>query len=324
MTSTLGLMVAIVGALPAASAPVVRSAAEPIARPPATAAAEEIAGWADVAQRMAVPVRVNGRGPYRFMVDTGADRSVVSRELASELALADGPRQLVHGVNGAELTPAAEVASLEVGARKLQRLSLPTLPQADMGGAGILGLDALAGQKVVLDFTRKVMRIEPSRGYAFDPDAIVVRAKRRFGQLVLVDSSLGRKPVYVILDSGAQSTIANAAFRRLIKARPAEGTSQRVDILSVTGQVGQGERDVVPELKLGDVVLRQVPVVYSELHTFQKFDLAGEPAMLLGVDVMSAFRQVEVDFARRDVRFGFRRDERRLLVTPMSAASRLR
>ena len=273
-----------------------------------TPTAEDIAGWEDVARRMSVPVRVNGQGPFRFILDTGADHSVVSRELAASLGLADARPRRVHSVLGSEITPSAEVASLEVGARRLTGLELATLPQAHLGGEGILGLDALADQRVVLDFDKQVMRVERSKGMGpSDPDAVVVQAKRRFGRLVLVESTLLGKPIYVILDSGAQSTIANAALRRLLDARRrAEGGPDRVSILSVTGAVGEGERDELPSLVLGGVAMRHVPVIYSELHAFQKFDLAGEPAMLLGVDVMRAFRQVDVDFGRREVRFGFR------------------
>lgn len=271
--------------------------------------AEDIAAWEDVAKRMSVPVRVNGQGPFRFILDTGADHSVVSRELATTLGLTGARARLVHSVLGSEMTPSAEVASLEVGSRRLTQLELATLPQANLGGEGILGLDALADQRVVLDFDRQVMRVERSRGMGpYDPDAVVVRAKRRFGRLVLVESSLVGKPIYVILDSGAQSTIANAALRRILAVRrnTQPPSDQKVNILSVTGAVGEGERDELPELVLGGVAMRHVPVIYSELHAFRKFDLAGEPAMLLGVDVMRAFRQVDVDFGRREVRFGFR------------------
>lgn len=41
-------------------------------------------------QRMTVKVDVGTRGPFRFLVDTGADRSAVSRELATRLGLVRG------------------------------------------------------------------------------------------------------------------------------------------------------------------------------------------------------------------------------------------
>ena len=41
----------------------------------------------DLDNRMTVPVKLSGSGPYRFLVDTGADRTAISRELAVKLGL---------------------------------------------------------------------------------------------------------------------------------------------------------------------------------------------------------------------------------------------
>src|SRR3982751_6702073 len=40
-----------------------------------------------VESRLSVEVRVNGRGPYHFLVDSGADTSVVGLRIARELQL---------------------------------------------------------------------------------------------------------------------------------------------------------------------------------------------------------------------------------------------
>ena len=37
--------------------------------------------------RMTVPVQLSGVGPFRFLVDTGADRTAVSREVVGRLGL---------------------------------------------------------------------------------------------------------------------------------------------------------------------------------------------------------------------------------------------
>lgn len=279
--------------------------------PPIAPAAELVRGAADANARMSVPVRVNGTGPFRFIVDTGADRSVLSRQLAAALGLEAAPGVLVHGVNGAQLGLLARVDRLEMGARGLRDVKLPLLEEADLGCDGILGLDALRGQRVVIDLERSLMRLETSRGVASEPGDIVVRARSRHGQLVMVDSSFGRRPVNVILDSGSEATIANGAFRKLVDARrrgPGLRAEDLVEIYSVTGQVGRGARDQAPQLTLSGMVMRQVPVIYADLHTFRQFGFQDEPTVLLGMDVLRAFRRVDVDFGRREVRFGFQRE----------------
>ena len=51
-----------------------------------------------VRTRMTVEVRVNGRGPYHFLVDSGADTSVVGLRIARDLQLPLGTPANLHGM----------------------------------------------------------------------------------------------------------------------------------------------------------------------------------------------------------------------------------
>src|SRR5580700_4210749 len=57
----------------------------------------------DIYRRMTAPVRVNGLGPYPFVVDTGANQSVISDTLAGQLGLVQGTPELLNGVAGAQM-----------------------------------------------------------------------------------------------------------------------------------------------------------------------------------------------------------------------------
>ena len=50
-------------------------------------ATEVIASQADSQDRMTIPVHLGRHGPFRFMIDTGSQRTVLSTELASRLGL---------------------------------------------------------------------------------------------------------------------------------------------------------------------------------------------------------------------------------------------
>ncbi|MFZ4747072.1 MAG: hypothetical protein ACOYLK_09300 [Sphingomonas sp.] len=63
----------------------------------------------------------------------------------------------------------------------------------------------------------------------------------------------------------------------------------------------------VRELKLGPVVLSDVPLAFADVPPFAVFGLADQPALLLGTDMMDAFRRVSLDFRARKVRFQLRR-----------------
>ena len=255
--------------------------------------------------RMTVPVRVNGQGPFPFMVDTGADHSVLSEELAAILGLPLAGFVRVAGIAGVQDRPKAQVTRLEVGGCVLNNAPMALLPRRHLGALGFVGLDSLKGQKLVIDFVRRSMDVRRSRGWPQTPGEIVVYGKARFGQLMLIDSSVRRQPVYVILDSGAQNTIGNSALRSVTAARreQATQTAPKIELESVTGQSLMGESAQLTDLVLGDVSMRQIPVVYADLHTFLLFKLENQPALMLGMDTLRSFDGVTVDFGRREVSF---------------------
>ena len=268
------------------------------------AAPEAIAAAKDAVGRLTVPVMINGEGPFPFIIDTGADHTVISGELALALGLPEGPPMAVHSTSGLDVERTAVIDTLEVGSRRLTNVAAPLLVQANLGAAGMLGIDALKDQRMVMDFVRHRITVEPSRRFRFDPGAIVVHAKARFGQLVLVDASVRGAPIFVILDSGSESSVGNLAFQRIVTAAdPLKVGYVRTYVLSVTGHSTDAEFSNLQEVKLGGITVRNLPVAFADLHTFARFDLKDEPAMLLGMDALRHFDRVAVDFGRREVRF---------------------
>lgn len=255
--------------------------------------------------RLSVPVLVNGKGPFPFVVDTGADHTTLSVELAKALALPPGRQVRLHSIAGASLVPTARVQRLEVGSRAVENVSLALLPRAGLGAPGLLGLDAVADQRVTLDLRRNAMSVRRSQGIAFDPEAVVVRAAaRRSGQLLLVDTTIRDEPVFVILDTGAEVTIGNSALRQLeTRRRRRAAVLETVTVVAVTGETQQGLVDRIGEITLEGVQLRGAPVAWSDLHVFKRFGVADQPAVLLGMDVLRAFERVEIDFGRREIGF---------------------
>jgi predicted aspartyl protease len=289
----------------AASPSFAQLAAKPDGAAPPAAKPDVIQGADDPADRLTAPVTINGMGPYSFVVDTGAERSVLSVELAAQLGLPGGDPILVHGVAGQVVAVSAQVERMTVGARTVQALTLPLLARRDIGADGVLGIDALQGQLVLLDFPRRQIVVQASTPRRrTSPDEIVVRAKSRFGQLILVDSSFNDKPVLVVVDTGAEVSVANAALRRLfaISSR-VEGQAGKADIFSVTGQQTTGDWKMAPRLKVGGMIISNLPVVFSDLHSFTVWRLDQQPSMLLGMDILRQFETVEIDFLHREIRF---------------------
>jgi hypothetical protein len=256
----------------------------------------------DLYRRMTAPIRVNGRGPFPFVVDTGSNQTVISRELAAELGLPLGDPEPLNGVAGVRLAPTAR-ARLDVGPRRHRDAPLSILAGADIGGAGLLGLEDLDGQVVTLDFRGHALRIDPGRRSVNDPTSVAITAYRRNGQLTLVDADLAGLHVTAFLDSGAQNTIGNMALRSLVRARDPMSPWLPTPIVSATGQTIDAEIANLPRLRVGTLNMPNWPVAFADLHTFQMWKLVDRPAILLGVDVLSRFESVSLDFMRDEVRF---------------------
>src|SRR5687768_17416590 len=143
------------------------------------AATQDIAFKIDHSDRMTVPVRLGGRGPYRFLVDTGADRTAVSTAVAAQLGLTNGPTAIMHSITGVSEVRTANVPQLELTHNRVRSVEAPLLERSHMGADGILGVDSLRSQRVLFDFRTKMISIVPSarKVEREDRDAIVVRGK---------------------------------------------------------------------------------------------------------------------------------------------------
>jgi hypothetical protein len=118
-----------------------------------------------------VEVRVDGRGPFRFGIETGARLIAVTPALAESLDL---PR-----AEGSHDPAACRVDSLSIGAVRLEGLRVTPLETARGGIDGLLGLPAFEDLLLTLDYPGR--RVVLERGALPEPDGREVLAIRRVG-----------------------------------------------------------------------------------------------------------------------------------------------
>ena len=267
--------------------------------------ADEIAIRTDADERMTVPVSVGGNGPYRFLVDTGSERTVISRELADRLRLVGGRSTLLHSVMGSKNIKTVHIPNLRVSRQVMSVANAPALGAADIGADGMLGVDSLQSQRVLFDFTTNTMSISPAseRLSKLDGDTIVVRAKTRNGRLIFTKAKIGGRNVTVIIDTGSQVTIGNPALRSMLAKRGLLETSEPMSITSVTGEKMEAQVAMLRKLDIGGVGLGDLAIAYADAHIFRQMHLEDRPAILLGMNAMKAFDRVSIDFAAKKVRF---------------------
>jgi predicted aspartyl protease len=118
----------------------------------------------------------------------------------------------------------------------------------------------------------------------------------------MVDASVDGEKVWVILDTGAETTVANSVLRRKLERRGKLLRSWPIELQSVTGGRMAAEQTMVRKIRLGGVDINNMPVAFADVHPFRKLGLMKRPALLLGMDALRMFERVSVDFPNRRVR----------------------
>lgn len=262
---------------------------------------EDVRFRTDISDRMTVPVLLSGRGPYRFLVDTGANRTTISRQIASDLNLPSKGQATLHSLVGPSVASIAVVPTLHLTRKPSKSVETPLLESEHMGADGILGTDVLGSKRVDFDFVGQKMSVVSADTRFFDgPGTIVIEGRRKNGRLIVTDATANGRPLTVVVDTGAEITIGNEALRRALTK--ANATLQPIELISVTGEKIVGEYMFVREFELGGVALTNLAVVFAPAHTFNQLGINDRPAVLLGMNAMRSFRKVSIDFANRTMR----------------------
>ncbi|MEO6151904.1 MAG: aspartyl protease family protein [Croceibacterium sp.] len=269
---------------------------------PADVQIDSVAVLSEPSLRMTVPVTIGGKGPFRFLIDTGAQATVLSIDLAQRLQLFDRRSAMLVGAASRRLVETAAVDGIVLGSRNFNVATAPLVTGEYIGGAdGILGLDSLQNQRVLLDFKKKIMRVADAkdlggnRGYE-----IIVRAQRKLGQLIITRARLDGVGVSVIIDTGAEGSIGNPALLDKLRRMREQGTGEMTDVngASLTGSIR-----VARKLSIDLVQIQNLAILFADSPTFHALGLANEPTLILGMEQLRLFNRVAIDFATSRVLF---------------------
>lgn len=279
---------------------------------------ETIAMQTEASRRMTVPVTIMGEGPFHFLVDTGSQATALSRDLADRLDLTDRVPATLVAMASRRKVDTVVVPGFALGKQSATIRSAPLLERGHIGGAdGILGLDVLQDQRVLLDFADKKIELvstnQLDNSSHFD---IVVRAHRKLGRLIITRARLNGVRVSLIVDTGAQASIGNLALLEQLRHRKGVGEAELTD---VNGVQSTGAARIANDLDLGSARLSNFAIFFADSPAFAALGLEDKPALVLGMDQLRAFDRVAIDFPQRRILFSLPADSRQ----PSWQASRL-
>jgi predicted aspartyl protease len=255
--------------------------------------------------RVMTHVMVNGKGPFRFVIDTGASRSTLAPHLARALDLKPsvGRNVMLNGVTGAAEVTTVAVDSIEIGALRFENQNLPVIFTSIMGNAdGILGVAGFQDQRIDVDFKRDRVSVLTSNGRRPHFSMVTARAERNDNGLMIVDVRVGRRiKAKAVIDTGAERTLGNLALQAAMNRNKKHRDIVAAVVHGATPDIADGDVQEIREAAIGDMKLTNLDVIFADFHVFKLWGLDSAPAMLIGMDMLGVLDRLVIDYRRNEV-----------------------
>jgi predicted aspartyl protease len=253
--------------------------------------------------RIWAPTYIDGRGPFRFVLDSGASQSAITAQLATYLGhhLDESKPMMLRGVTGAAKVPTIRVDSLTVGDLTLDGPTLPIVPDALGGADGILGTAGLLDKRIVIDFRHDKITITFSRRERAGPGFLTIPFRFLRGRLIVVNVSIGGVSTKAILDTGGQVTVANLALRDALAYHHSKLAGKQSQIMGATKDVQNGEMIATPAIEFGPLRILSNTFTYVDAYIFSHWRLTTEPAILIGMDALGRLDTLIIDLRQREL-----------------------
>ncbi len=260
-------------------------------------------------------VRIDGHGPYPFLLDTGASTSVVSSALATRYHLRSG-KPLGHQPQGAACSGAqqpskqaaarVELSDWKVGATPLPARPAVALPNFGSGTGtidGLLGSDALSAlSAVTIDYRTGRASLGPaSTNPAGNAPQVPLDVVTIQGEVVpIAHVTIGAHGYDFVVDTGASTSAVTPSLNAqrhlpvVANGVPAAGVScsSKVAVVALT------------HWHVGNVALPTEDVPSLSLSYAGAPPPIGLVTGLVGEDVLSTFGEVTIDFAHQLLTLG--------------------
>jgi Aspartyl protease len=253
--------------------------------------------------RIWAPVMINGHGPFRLVLDTGASHSAVTSLVALALGIPtdQSPPVILRGVTGFATVPTIRVDTLTVGDLAVDSATLPIVPDALGGAQGILGAEGLAGKRIFIDFRHDKISITFSHNERSTREFVDIPFHSLRNTLVVVNALIGDVRVKAIIDTGGQTTIANLALRDALSQRHELRRGNPDQIIGATKDIQNGEVSSTPAIQFGSIRISDSGVTFADMYIFKQWKLLSEPAILIGMDALGLLDTLVIDYRRHEL-----------------------
>ena len=258
--------------------------------------------------RIIVDVELNGRGPYRFAVDTAATGSFLFARARRELALEPVPAMtaMVHGAVASGSFPVVDIERLTLGRETWTGARLIALP-GDTGATatidGVLGADFLRRYVTAFSARERSLRL-------YAPDAVDAATYREWATIALEPKFIGEseeplhfleiaiagRSVPALFDLGAGLSVLNPTAARVLRLSTARD-GESGEFSGAVGNTPVLAQFRTQQVRTGRVRWRNETFLITDLEIFETLQSADSPLAILGSGLFNQ-RDFIIDFAR--------------------------
>jgi predicted aspartyl protease len=248
-----------------------------------------------------VPVHVNDRGPFDFILDTGAGTSLLASDLAKQLELKTISSKEGQSAGGKVSVSLAKVDSLAAGEAKLGDVDVGIVDLSHIGktiGAridGDLGYNFLKHFRVTIDYRDCEIRFDdPKRVESFGRSAkteVPIRLASPAKPLLLVDvNANGRGPFQFAVDTGTSTSAISPEFAKQLGVQSSPAGTGTTGGASVDFSTGMLE-----SFQLGGAKIDNMPVVVADFFTMLNAAIGAKLDGIVGYNFLRNYK-VMIDY----------------------------
>jgi predicted aspartyl protease len=218
-----------------------------------------------------IPVVVDGQGPFRFLLDTGASQSVLSERLTERLGLVPTGRTRMLTPTGHRIRPVVSTR-LDLGGVTSFRVVATVVDDEDMASDslrldGIVGQDVLATFTYTIDYARRVIDWDSVRPVSGQHVTLSVTN----GRATVLIPQAAQDDLRLIPDTGSDSIVL---FARPDRRLPA-ATPRDVSLLRTIAGHRLVRRVQLTDWRIGDLILRDQDAVVLDASDVPHLDADG-------------------------------------------------
>jgi predicted aspartyl protease len=248
-----------------------------------------------------LPVKVNGRGPFDFILDTGAGTSLLSSDLSKQLEVKVIGSKEGQSAGGKVAVSLAKVDSLAVGEAKLDDVDVGIVDLSQIGktiGAkidGDLGYNFLKHFRVTINYRDCEIRFDDPKGVeSFARSAkteVSIRLANPAKPLLLVDVyANGRGPFQFAIDTGTSTTATTPELAKELGLKtspigPVTTGGAHVDVKTGT----------LTSFQVGGAKIDNMPVVVADFFTMLSNAIGVKLDGIVGYNFLRNY-QVVIDY----------------------------